>query len=322
MRQIKLLVITRPEAKYMSVLETLPPGTTVVKGNSVDELSKDVVDADVILNDMNTGDVLRQIFPLARKVQWVHSLSAGVESTLSPEITASTVPLTNARGVFKDSLAEWVIAAALFFAKDLRRLVHNQEAGIWKPFDIEMLGDQTMGVIGYGEIGRAAARRAHALGMRILATRRRPELCHDDQIVERAFASADRLQMIAECDYVVLATPRTSATDKLIGPPEITAMKPSAVLINVGRGNAIDENALAAALKERRIRGAALDVFVNEPLPKDHPFWTLDNVLLSPHSADHTADWLQRATRLFTTNFDRFANGEPLLNIVDKQAGY
>src|SRR6476660_6061712 len=110
MRQIKLLVITRPEAKYMSVLETLPAGTTVVKGNSLDELSKDDADADVILNDMNAGDVLKQIFPLARKVQWVHSLSAGVESTLSPEIAASPVPLTNARGVFKDSLAEWVIA--------------------------------------------------------------------------------------------------------------------------------------------------------------------------------------------------------------------
>src|SRR3954452_21612280 len=108
MRQIKLLVITRPEAKYMSALEKLPQGTNVVKGTTVDDLSKDVVDADVILNDMNAGDVLRQIFPLARKVQWVHSLSAGVESTLSPELTASPVPLTNARGVFKDSLAEWV----------------------------------------------------------------------------------------------------------------------------------------------------------------------------------------------------------------------
>src|SRR3954452_20557678 len=137
MRQIKLLVITKPGAKYLSALETLPQGTTVVKGATADELANDIVDADVILNDMNAGDVLKHVFPLARKVQWVHSLSAGVENTLSPEMAASKVPLTNARGVFKDSLAEWVIAAALFFAKDLRRLVRSQEARRWEQFDVE-----------------------------------------------------------------------------------------------------------------------------------------------------------------------------------------
>jgi phosphoglycerate dehydrogenase-like enzyme len=245
-----------------------------------------------------------------------------VESTLTPDVIKSAAILTNARGVFKDSLAEWAIAAALFFAKDLRRLVRNQEQQRWEPFDIVMLGEQTMGIIGYGEIGRAAAIRGHALGMRILAVRRRPELCQDDSIVSKAFAPGDRAQMISECDYIVLATPKTAATDKLIGQAEIAAMKPNAVVINIGRGNAIDEPALAGALKQKRIRGAALDVYAQEPLPPDHPFWTLDNVLLSPHSADHTADWLDRATRLFVTNFKRFAAGEPLLNIVDKQAGY
>jgi phosphoglycerate dehydrogenase-like enzyme len=322
MRPIKLLVIARPNAPYLSAVDQLAPEANIVKGNSFEEVEAEAADADVILNDINAGDVLRRIFPLAKKVQWVHSLSAGVENTLSPELLESPVPLTNARGVFKDSLAEWAIAAALFFAKDLRRLVRSQEQHRWDPFDIDMLGEQTLGIIGYGEIGRATAVRAHALGMRILAVRRRPELSKDDPIVSKSFGPEQRVEMLSECDYIVLATPRTSGTNKLIGAAELNAMKSNAVVINVGRGNAIDEGALAEALRQKRIRGAALDVFAEEPLPADHPFWSLDNLLLSPHSADHTADWLHRATRLFLTNFRRFAGGEPLLNVVDKRAGY
>jgi phosphoglycerate dehydrogenase-like enzyme len=128
--------------------------------------------------------------------------------------------------------------------------------------------------------------------------------------------------VLAESDYVVLSTPLTPETRGIIGAAELRAMKPEAVLINLGRGPLVDEPALVAALGERRIGGAALDVFNEEPLPPGHPFYSLDNVLLSPHSADHTPDWKERTMRLFLENFDRYCKGEPLRNVVDKPRGY
>src|SRR5208283_2980149 len=128
--------------------------------------------------------------------------------------------------------------------------------------------------------------------------------------------------LLAASDYVLMAMPSTPETRHIIGAPELRAMNPEAVLINIGRGTSLDEAALVEALREKRIRGAALDVFETEPLPPDDPLFTLDSVLLSAHSADRTADWLERATRMFIENFGRFVRGEPLLNIVDKRAGY
>ena len=187
-----------------------------------------------------------------------------------------------------------------------------------------MLGirNQILGIVGYGEIGRESARLAHALGMRVYATRRRLSGSNDDPYVERMFPLTALHEMLAECDYVLAATPLTPETRGMIGEAELAAMKPSAVIINVGRGPVIVESALVAALKQGRIKGAALDVFDTEPLPSGHPFYRLPNVLLSPHSADHTVGWADLAIYKFIENFQRFRNGQPLDNIVDKCAGY
>jgi phosphoglycerate dehydrogenase-like enzyme len=174
----------------------------------------------------------------------------------------------------------------------------------------------TMGIVGYGDIGKACASRAQALGMRVLAVRRNPDKTRGE------FGPDGLIDMIRQCDYVVASAPLTPETRGMIGVREIAAMKPTAVLMNVGRGPVIDETALIPALAEKRIRGAALDVFTHEPLPPEHPFFTFDNVLLSPHCADNTPTWNEEAMRFFLQNFDRFAKNEPLLNVVDKHAGY
>jgi phosphoglycerate dehydrogenase-like enzyme len=147
-------------------------------------------------------------------------------------------------------------------------------------------------------------------------------LLKGDPLVDEAFSPDARAEMIAKADYVAAAAALTPQTRGLIGEKEIDAMKPTAIIMNVGRGPVIDEAALVRALKENRIRGAALDVFDREPLPPDHPFWKMDQVLLSPHCADHTEGWLNDAMEFFISNFHRFAKGEPLQNIVDKKAGY
>ncbi|MEO8129437.1 MAG: D-2-hydroxyacid dehydrogenase [Bryobacteraceae bacterium] len=321
MRPVNLLVISPPNAKHLSVLEKLPDSTTITVGRHADAFESAAPEADVILNGLGNGDTLKQIWNSARKVQWVHSLSAGVEKTLFPELIASPVPITNARGVFKRSLGEFAVSAILFFAKDLRRMVRNQEAAVWEQFDVEEIHGRTLGIVGYGEIGRATAERAHALGMKIVALRRRPGLA-SDPIVERFYSVEDRAAMMSVCDYVVAAAPHTEDTHGLIGEKELAAMKPSGVIINVGRGPVINEAALVKVLQERRIKGAGLDVFDKEPLPPDHPFWKLDNVLLSPHCADHTSTWMEEAMEFFVSNFERFTTGVPLENVVDKNAGY
>ena len=220
------------------------------------------------------------------------------------------------------SLGEFVIGAALFFAKDFRRMLRNQAAGVWGQFDVEEVRGQTMGIVGYGDIGRACAERAHAMGMKVLALRRRPELSDGDGVVQRAYPLDSLLEMMPEWDYVVAAAPLTPATHALIGEAAINAMKKTAVVMNVGRGPVIDEAALIPALQSGRIRGAALDVFESEPLPEGHPFFKLENVLLSPHCTDHTTTWLEEGMQFFLDNFNRFVAGEPLKNVVDKRAGY
>jgi phosphoglycerate dehydrogenase-like enzyme len=193
---------------------------------------------------------------------------------------------------------------------------------VWDQFDIAEIEGQTVGIVGYGNIGRAVAAKARALGMRVLAMRRRPELSAADPLVDEALPPARLHELLSRSDYVVVAAPLSPETEGLIGEAEIAAMRPGAVLMNVGWGPVVDEAALVRSLERGSIRGAALDVFDREPLPEGHPFYRLENVLLSPHCADHTPDWLARAMRCFLDNFARFHRGEPLANVVDKRRGY
>jgi phosphoglycerate dehydrogenase-like enzyme len=321
MEHLTVLVLADPATPQLAMLRTLPE-TTIAVGNASGDFTRAAPAADVIFHWAADLQVFEQVFRMAPRVRWVHSRSAGLDGVLFPELAASPVPLTNARGVFSEILAEFAIGAVLFFAKDFRRMVRSQMAGIWDEFDTIEIRGQSVGIVGYGDIGRAVAWRAHALGMKVLALRRRPELSQGDPNVSRVFSADQEHELLAQSDYVVVAVPLTPESRGTIGAPEFEAMKSTAVLINIGRGPVVDEAALIRALERKRIRGAALDVFDVEPLPAGHPFYRLDNVLLSPHAADHTPDWKERTMRLFLENFERFRRGEPLLNIVDKKLGY
>lgn len=322
MTPIELVVIDNPGAHHLEVLHTLPPSVKVVVSNQAGMLRESAPEADVILNGIPDGHLLRDVFPLATRLRWVHSLSDGVEKILFPELVASPAVLTNARGVFRRSLAEFVIGVVLYFAKDFRRIMRSQQAGVWQPFEMEEAHGKVMGIVGYGETGQACAERARPLGMKILGLRRRPELSKGDPYLDAVFASDQIHSLLAQSDYVVLAAPATPQTRRLLGEAEFAAMKSSAVFINVGRGSSVDEKALIHVLEERRIRGAALDVYETEPLPSGHPFYRLENVLLSPHCADHTPGFCELDMEFFMQNLQAFVNDEPLKNVVDKEAGY
>ena len=278
-------------------------------------------DATILLQWSGTPELLRAALTSCREVRWIHSRAAGVDNLLFPEIVNSEVLLTNGSGVFSASLGEFVLAAILYFAKDLRRMVRNQMAERWEPFDVEEIEGQTVGIVGYGDIGRAVASRVKPLGMRVLAMKRHPP-AFPDSLVERFYRPEERGDMIAVCDYIVATAPLTAETRHMIGEAEFAVMKTSAVVINVGRGPVIDEAALLGVLAAKRIKGAALDVFEHEPLPAGHPLYKLENVLLSPHCADHTADWQDAAMRFFLEQYKSFQNGEALRNVVDKRLGY
>jgi phosphoglycerate dehydrogenase-like enzyme len=318
-----VLVLANPTDPQLKKLASLPEETSIAVGSTAEAFARTAAQAGVLFNWSESGPLFREVFTMCPQLRWVHSRAAGLDNLLFPELVESPVPLTNGSGVFSPPLGEFVLGAMLYFAQDFRRLIRCQAAGVWETRDIEEIAGRTVGIVGCGDIGRAVSTRARALGMHVLAMRRTGSPLNGvDPLIDQFYGPATRLEMIARCDYLVVSAPLTPETRGLIGAAEFAAMQPHTVVINVGRGPVIDEPALIDALSTHRIRGAALDVFDAEPLPEGHPFYALENVLLSPHCADHTPDWLERAMQFFLEQFERFRKGEALLNVVDKRRGY
>ncbi|MBS1841675.1 MAG: D-2-hydroxyacid dehydrogenase [Acidobacteria bacterium] len=322
MSEETILILADAKDPQVQFLFKRLQGVKIVAANSAGELTEEAKEATAIFQWSGSKELLQQAFAACPKLKWIHSRSAGLEQTLFPELRDSTVPLTNGTGVFSPALAEFVLGAIFYFAKDFRRLIRNQITGRWEQFDVDTAAGSTVGIVGYGDIGRAVAARAKAMGMNVLALKRHPDKRKEGDVADEIFGPNQRIEMISKCDYIAVTAPLTPETRGLIGETEIAAMKHSAVVINVGRGAVLDEKALIRALRNGKIRGAALDVFEEEPLPAGHPFYAMQNVLLSPHSTDHTRDWLNNSMEFFAEQCERFLDGKPLLNIVDKQLGY
>jgi len=305
------LILRFAQDFFIKIYALVPPTFEPMQRLPLELITDRIEEADAIVVGTRMASQLLDLLPRANAVRWIHALAAGVDPFPFDLLRRTDITITNSRGLYADALAEFVIAAMLWFAKDLRRISRNQDAQRWEPFTVERLEGQTAGIIGFGGIGRAAARRAEALGMRVMSARRRSEL---------ADPTAD--DVIAESDYVILAAPLTPSTRGLMSAARFARMKQTAVLINVSRGQLVDEDALVHALRSKQIKGAALDVFSAEPLPPEHSLWQLDSVLVSPHSADHTADSHDRAMTFFLENVGRFERGEALENVVDKDEEY
>jgi phosphoglycerate dehydrogenase-like enzyme len=321
LRSVVVWVVAALDDPGLAVLDPPPEGVRFVTGREP-EAFDGAPPPDVILACESGPERVAGVLARAPEAEWLHSRSAGLEGVLVPELVASPTTVTNGRGAFSRSLAEFVVASLLFFAKDLQRLLRSQEARTWDPFDMEMLQGRTLGIVGYGDIGRATAALVRPLGMKVLALRRRPQRSREDPLVDEVLPVERLHDLMGRSDDVLVAAPLTPQTRGLVDAEALACLKKTAVLVNVGRGPVVDEAALVAALEQGRIRGAALDVFETEPLPEGHPFWRLPNVLLSPHCADHVPGWIEDGTRLFLENLERFRRGERLLNVVDKARGY
>jgi len=261
-----------------------------------------------------------ELWKAAPKLRWVQSGGAGVERFLTPEFIASSVILTNAAGVYAIPIAEHVLGFMLHFARAFHGALRHQLRREWEYPEIGELSGSTLGIIGLGGIGVEVAKRAKSFGMRVIAIRRRPD--RPSPFADEV-RGADALPwLLAESDYVALCAALTAKTRHLIGEAELRLMKPTAYLINVGRGALVDEPALISALTEGRIAGAGLDVFAKEPLAAESPLWTLPNVLITPHNAGDSPRSHERLMELFCENLRRYLVGEDLLNVVDKGEGY
>jgi phosphoglycerate dehydrogenase-like enzyme len=327
-----------PAEWALEVMETEADGSGDGVTSLGPELLEAVRDAEIYLGYGAPPALLRE----AGRLRWVHSAAAGVGSSLTPEMQASPVLFTNSKGIHGPPMGDTAMAMILHFARGLDFGVRSKAEGKWDtgPFfredhPLTEMAISTVGIFGFGGIGRQVGERARALGARVLAFDRGPE----------AFSGAGRFslgaeedgrdpgletldgedgfgRLLAESDFLVIAAPETSETRGKLDADALARMKTTAVLINLSRGSLVVENALVDALREGRLRGAGLDVFREEPLPGDHPLWTLPNVVLTPHVSAVTRGFWRRQTDLILENLRRYLAGEALLNLVDKEAGF
>jgi len=299
------------------------PHVNVVHLPDYKRVDEEIVDAEIAI----TWSVRPEQIVAAKRLRWIHSPAAAVHQLIFPELVNSDIILTNAREVHGPVVAEHVIALIFALAKKIPGSVRLQEKHVWGQ---QILWDElprvrevagaTLGMIGLGSIGRAVVKSAKALGMQVIAVREHPEKGSDG--ADAVFGPAQVDEVFRQAEYIVLAAPVTASTKYIANAERLALMKSDACLINVGRGPLVDESALAAALREMKIGGAALDVFPKEPLAAESPLWDVPNLLITPHTAALTERLWERHYSLFSENLRRYVSGQPLLAVVDKRKGY
>ena len=296
--------------------------------NRLDELAAKVppVSAQLLDHLRNAEIIFGLDYPsdlpsLAPNLRWVQMLGAGTDHLHGTGLLESDVVITTVGGFGSRAIAEYVINQMLCYAKQTRAYIAAEERQAWTLLWADTLAGKTVGIVGLGRIGSAVAHLCKAFDMRVLATRRSPTQ-ETHPCVDQILPASRLSDMLPQCDYVVVTAALTAETRNMLGEDEIRLMKDKAFIVNVARGEIINEEALIAALQEGRIDGAGLDVFAQEPLPPDSPLWRLPNVSVTPHGSAAIVDYGARAARYFADNLTRYLAGEPLTGVVDKERGY
>lgn len=280
-----------------------------------------LAEAEVLFDFDHTN--LAVLTTLIPHVRWIQATSAGIGQLLiRTGLIAAPITFTTAKGIHAKPLADFAAMAILWFAKDGFRMIREQAARRWTRYCGRNVSGATVGIVGFGSIGREVAKVCRAMGMRVVATSRTLRAGASDSDADQIISVSNLTALLGVADYVVLAVPHTPQTERLLGGAELAAMRPGAVLINVARGAVVDEAALIAALRDGHLGGAALDVLSMEPPAADNPLWSMPNVLISPHSASTVESENNRLTDLFCENLVRYMRGEALLNVFDRKRLY
>jgi phosphoglycerate dehydrogenase-like enzyme len=314
----------------MRVIRAAAPGIKVTDGSMLvmaefngDNSKKAELDAllaetDVLFGFIPPKDILKR----APNLKWFQVTSAGVDRHQGTEIWRSKIIITGVSGIHATPIGEFVLGLMLMFAKNTSLGFRMMQTHKWERYAAGTLRGKTVGIVGLGHIGAEVARLSKACGMKVIATRRSTKQAGKAKNVDLLLPTTRMQEMLKESDYVAVCCPLTPETRHIIGPVELKAMKPAARIINIGRGDLIDEEALIRALKTKQIGGAGLDVTAKEPLPLESPLWGMDNVILSPHVAGGMEDYMLRAAELFADNLRRYLDGKKLRNVVNRKKGY
>ena len=312
----EILVLTAPDEGALPGLEGLDGEATVTYARDEKSLEAGLKRAEVlVVTDFRT-ELLRKVWPQQHRIQWLHATSAGVDALMFPELLASDIRVTNARGVFNRGIAEYVLGAILMFAKDTIGNLRYQRQHQWEHRETRLVRGSVALIVGAGSIGREVASLLRCLEMRVLGT---DLVARQDEYFEEVRANDELDNLLPAADYVIINAPLTKQTQGLFNRSTFARMKPTAHLINVGRGPVVRTEDLIEALREKTIAGAALDVFETEPLPEDNPLWEMPQVMISAHMAGDFVGWRRALGEQFVANFRCWQAGQELFNLVDKR---
>lgn len=316
MPALQILVTNHLTDHHIEMIKKIAPRSTIISCD-LQQAKEHIATTDILLT---WGAVdIRPLYQAAPKLKWIHALSAGVEKLTFEELKASNTLLTNSRGIHGIPISEHVLAMMLAFTRGLNLFIRQQSHKQWKRTTVDEIYDKTIGIVGLGSIGREIAKKAKGMGMRVVASK---QTITTELFVDKLYAATDLHELLATADFVVVALPLLKETTNLFTLKEFAVMKPSAYFINIARGAVVNQTDLVTALNQGLIKGAGLDVFEQEPLSETSPLWDMSNVIITPHLAALSPNYMDRAIKLFTDNLSRFIQHKEMLNVIDKHKGY
>jgi D-2-hydroxyacid dehydrogenase (NADP+) len=310
--KVNLLILDKQADEYQRAIEPKFSEVRIHAATKEEEVGDFISKANVILTFRISDELLQR----ASNLRWIQSLATGVDALVRLPSLKNEVLLTSTRGIHGPQMSEMAVLLMLALNRHFPEIIRNQDKGVWKSWPTALLYRKKVGILGLGVTGEAIAKRCRAFGMVVYGIRRsRKEV----GCVDYLYGPADLLKVSREVDFLIIVVPSTSQTYKMVGTEVLSSMKRSAFLINLARGEIVDEEALISALESGKIAGAALDAFCQEPLPKEHPFWRMKNVIITPHMGGTSTIYVEQALSIFEENLRRYLNGEThnLINLVE-----
>jgi len=308
---MNLLILEQRAEAYKKALSPKFPGVAIHAATQEAEVGKFIEETDVLLTIRISDDLLKK----ASKLKWIHALTTGVDYIVNLPSLRKEVVLTSTRGIHGPQVSEMTFLLMLALNRNFPEVVRNQDKGKWERWPAKLLWKKKVGILGVGVIGEEIARKCKAFGMEVFGI---DIIKRKLDCVDAFYGPEDMVKVAKEIDYLVIVAPNTPETEKIVDSKVLSAMKPTAFLLNLGRGELVDEEALIRVLKSGKIAGAGLDTYLQEPLPQGHPFWGMKNVIVSPHVAGMSDIYVEQALTIFEENLRRFIKGEKgnLLNVV------
>ena len=308
---MNLLILEQRAEAYKKALSPKFPEAVIHAAAQEGEVGKFIEETDVLLTIRISDDLLKK----ASKLKWVHALTTGVDYIVNLPSLRKEVVLTSTRGIHGPQVSEMAFLLMLALNRNFPEVVRNQDKGKWERWPAKLLWKKKVGILGVGVIGEEIARKCKAFGMEVFGI---DIIKRKLDCVDAFYGPEDMVKVAKEIDYLVIVAPNTPETEKIVDSKVLSAMKPTAFLLNLGRGEVIDEEALIRVLQAGKIAGAGLDTYWQEPLPQGHPFWGMKNVIVSPHVAGMSDIYVEQALTIFEENLRRFIKGEKqnLLNVV------